>query len=260
MGLLFSFLAMGFNALAMESITGWTEVSTGRLVLDPLNTGAGEVREFVISGGDGSTDSLLMALQGADLPVSRAIPDTDGAVNLVFDGLLGRAKMQLMDDGAHWYVVLVNPDVAGGLDPDALLKAAMPMNVTVNWGEASPVTLSGAGDGSPWGVQVAVGAGWVSDVTVEPWAYDSEVHGSWVGSAMLGGAPTKLTFRFEGTGAVLVELKSDKATVVEEGGWTTRQGMMRLDLDGGGNTQYYDVMGSTLTLEYKHLKIVLHKK
>jgi hypothetical protein len=96
---------------------------------------------------------------------------------------------------------------------------------------------------------------------MDPWAQDATVVGIWEGSAILVGTPTNLRFRFENTGAVILErTPRKKKPEVLEGAWATRKGLMKLDVDGGGDALGYSALGSTLTIEYAGAKVTLYRK
>ena len=85
--------------------------------------------------------------------------------------------------------------------------------------------------------------------------------GIWEGTALLAGIPTSLRFRFENTGAIILERTPRKGKPeVVEGRWTTRQGLMKLDVAGGGEAVAYQGLGSTLTLEYASARVTLYRK
>lgn len=255
--------ALTSSSWALQPPAGWHAVDPYTAVLDPAAPERGEVREVVIAGGSGEPEELLAVLKGVGVSVTSHQAEADGALNLVIPGRLARARHVVQEGQATWAVVTVAPEHAASLDPDALLNAVLP-RVTAGsaWGTGNAAPLSGGGDGMPWGAEEVVQAdGWVTDSTVEAWAQDSTVVGIWEGSTLLSGIPTNLRFRFENTGDVILERTPGKGkSQVYEGRWTTRQGLMKLDVKGGGEAVSYKALGSTLTLEYDSARVTLYKK
>lgn len=254
------------SAFALTPPVGWTKVDAHRAVLDPIHPENGELREFLVAGGSGDPDELVLMLQASGIKPSNHQVDALGAVNLAFPERLGRARSQATSNGVAWVLVMVHPDAAGNIDPDAVLKAALPPAGSVSgegmvWGQAEP--LPGGTDGQPWGASAPADGGdegWGQNVEVEAWTHDQLCFGKWEGSALIAGVPTRLNFRFEGTGNVVLETKARGATEVHEGQWGTRSGRMRLVVPGGGEDLEYRAYGETLSLEYRSALVTLHKK
>ncbi len=259
--LLASILSM--SAEALQAPAGWHTIDPYTVVLDPAKPERGEIREVMVSGGSGSPDELLAVLSGVGVSVTSHSVEPDGALNLVIPGRLARARHVNTDGGATWAVVTVAPEFASSLDPDALLNAVLPAPSSAGaWGASSATPLPGGSDGMPWGAGEAQQAdSWVTASAQEAWAQDDTVLGIWEGSAILAGKPTNLKFRFENTGAVILERTPRKGKPeVHEGRWVTRAGLMKLDVVGGGQAVAYQAMGSTLTLEYDSARVTLYKK
>jgi len=250
------------SALALEPPTGWTKVDDSTAVLNAERPEYGELREFTVTGGTGDPDEIVLSLKSVGVVVESHLPDNQGAVNLAIQGRLARARHVVVGDGTTWMVVMVAPEHAATLDPDAVLLAALPRPSGGEWGLEQAQPLSGWTDGSVWGAdKPAAAESWVTEGAMDPWAQDATVVGIWEGTAILAGIPTNLRFRFENTGAVILERtpRKKKAEVLE-GSWATRKGLMKLGVDGGGDALGYSALGSTLTIEYAGAQVTLYKK
>ena len=243
---------------ALTPPVGWSASSPSRAELVPGHPEKGEIREITVSGGSGAADELTFLLQGQGLKATGVATDPDGAVNLSFDGKIGRARNIRLGSDVVWVVVTIATENATTLDPDAVIRMAMPSSDTPAWGSKAPSTTQVAA--TPWGEAAEPAqAGWLSDVTVEGWANDSELMGSWEGSTLIAGQPTRIKMRFEPGGAVFVERTTKDATRVVDGKWATRKSLIRLELEGGGDGLDYQVMGRTLNIEYADARVTLYR-
>lgn len=258
--------ALSAPAWALTPPSGWTLVAPERAAASPGEPGKGEILELSSSEGTPSALSLLLLDQG--LTPQQSSLDGEGRLNLMLaDGRMGRAQWD--GAGSRWLVLLVAPEVAPTVDPDALLLSAMtapasgPASV---WGGTAEA-LGGGADGSPWGdatAQQAAAASWVSAEAVEAWANDSAMLGVWECSVLLGGAPAQLTFTFEADGTVRLEKQVSGRTERHTGRWSTRGGALRLEslpgADATATNNAYQAMGGTLRFSYDRTRLTLYRK
>lgn len=256
-------LAAMAPAHAFTAPIGWTAVGAHLALLDPKHPEKGELREIIVSGGQGDPDELSQALTAAGFDVVQMMKDASGAVNVWLNGRLARARPYVDGEEAIWEVVLVAPDHAASIDPDALLMAVQPTSDLPRWGGRVQV-LAGGGDGSPWGDAApfpTAGGAWGQDVQLEGWSQDREMIGVWVGSGMLGGTPTRLEFRFDGTGNFWLTRRAEGMVPRQtEGTWASRNGLLRMTLPGEEQTGSYEVLGSTLSIDFEGAHVTLHKQ
>jgi len=260
-GLLALMSAFVLDAVALSPPVGWTSIGMNRAVLDAADASRGEIIEVRLPAGTGDPKELAQALTGQGVEVERFGTDPDGAVNLVIKDRLGRARYQLGGEGIVWWVVLVSPNHARNLDPDALIKSVAPTPEQMSWGSTKEAVRGGS-DGSPWG-GAGSGAkqdGWISQIDVQAWAQDPKVAGVWEGSIRLRGVSTRLWFQFENTGLLRIERQDKAGKTVDEGRWATRGGLIQLDIDNGGANVPYMSTGRTLSITYAGASITLYRK
>ena len=252
--------ALGWQASAwgFTAPTGWIQVAENRAVLDPENIGRGQIWEFSVSGGAGDPDELHLVLLSKGIEILNSAKDESGSLNLAYKNGLGRANFLALEEGGTWTVVLVDPQYAAFLDPDAVLSAAAPVVANIEWEDGATGDESET-EGAPWGGEDAQAqSGWA--VEGEAWTQGTEVVGTWAGSALIKGAPTKLVFQFENNGKASVTMKARGIQTRSDGTWATRGGVMRTDLPGGGEVLQYNAMGSIMSMDYDGVRLTLHRQ
>ncbi len=240
---------------ALTVPSGWTEVAPGRALLIPAEPGRGELRELRMSGGSGEPEELILGLRALGLPPSGFGREAQ-AVSLSFPDRVGRARVRLEGGVAIWVVVLASPAAAASLDPDAVLVAAL-APTELAWGAVTP--LAGGGDGSVWGAGAAPAVATWDPGAAEPWSLDSGLVGSWSGSALIQGRPVTVELRFDSSGRATLVQKTERMNETHSGSWSTRRGLLRLTVPGGGEGLTYELMGSTLSLDYGGGRVAMHR-
>jgi hypothetical protein len=260
-------------AHALTPPAGWTATGPHRAVRDANNPALGEVREFNVNGGTGDPVELNMMLRAAGTEAQSLNPDGSGAVGMLLkDQRLGRARFKERDGGVTWMVVMAAPNVAGAMDPDAIITAAFtPAPAVAGWGGQTATPLAPGGDGAPWGPAAAATApaqaappppSWVQPATAQQagWTANPAVVGRWAGTAFIKFAPTKLVFDFKADGSVTVERLANGRSQILNGTWGTNGGTMRLQVPGGGDAIPFTVSGNTVGFPFEDAKVNLQKQ
>lgn len=249
------------SAQALTPPVGWTAQGLDRALLDPGNPMKGELREFRLPSGQAQPKDLVGAMGAVGLPVQRFGTDGDGAINLVLEGRLGRARSRVQGESTYWWVVVVGLGNAQQLDPDALLAAMAPPPESVQWGERE--AMPGGSDGSPWGTVAGAdkeAGGWIAQVEVQAWTQDSALVGVWEGQSGSRSTPAKLRFRFETTGLLQIQRTDRSGEQVIQGKWATRGALIQLDVEGGGSNLPYHVTARTLSIPWHGTSVSLYKQ
>lgn len=258
-------------AVALTPPAGWTSTSPNRAVRDINNPAMGEVREFKVSGGSGNPAELNMMLRAAGTEAQSLNPDGSGAVGILLkDQRLGRARFKAADNGVTWMVVMAAPNIATAMDPDAILTAAFtPMPAVSGWSGQAATPMAPGGDGAPWGPAAATtttaatpAPSWVQPAAAQQgaWGNAPEVVGRWTGTAFIKFAPTKLIFEFQASGAVTVNRSANGRSQSLQGTWATNDGVMQLQIPGGGDSVPFTVSGTTLGFPFEDAKVNLQKQ
>ena len=254
-------LGMSSSASALSPPIGWTKISPDRAALDPDHPEKGMLYEFRLEGGDGKPEELVNALKEQDVVIERFGVEANGYINLIGSTTLGRARLYWEPKVAVWWTILVAPEHATRLDPDALLQSLAPTPVGVEWG--SKQVLAAGKDGSPWGQVSALkeesSGGWGITSTQDSWAQDSSVVGQWECSVPLRGITTRLRFYFESNGELRVQAVTKDTETVTQGRWATRDRLMQMDIEFGGANLPYMTTQRTLTVPYAGAQLVLYK-
>ncbi len=248
------------SALALEPPVGWTAVSPTRAVLDPAAPERGDLRELRVLGGSCDPDEFVLALRAAGFEPSAWSRTAEGDIQVDLAGALARGRCRADDAGATWMAVLAGVEAAGGLDPVALLTAITP-DRGVSWGGDAAVLPAGGDNPNPWGAAAAASGdqGWWTERPDDAWRTPAELVGTWEGTILLAGQPTRLRLRLEASGAATLERKGAAGPETFEGSWATRKRWMRLDVPGGGAALDWRLLGSTLVLEYEGVDVTFHR-
>ena len=248
------------SAFALTVPAGWSAEGPHRAVLDATTPDRAELREFLVGGGAGDPDELRLVLTAAGLAPASLNKDGE-AYGLRIGDRVARARFKAANGAATWTVLIARLDVATTLDPDALLTVAMtPTAAAAAWGN-NPVTAMGAGpDASGWGASGAApaGTGWVDPAAVA-WVQDPNLLGKWEASTLVKFSPVRFTVRFEGSGVIYITRKSSQGDQSYVGRWATRQGQMKLDAPGGGESLPYAIQGGALRFNYEGVALTFNK-
>jgi len=259
------------SAHALSPPAGWTATGPHRAVRDANNPAMGEVREFNVTGGSGKPAELNLMLRAAGAEAQSLNPDGSGAFGILFkDQRLGRARFKANDGGVTWMVVMAAPNIATAMDPDAILTAAFtPTPAVAGWGGAAATPMAPGGDGAPWGPAATAAPSvaaptpsWVEPAAAQQgaWGAAPELVGRWAGTAFIRFAPTKLVFEFKSDGTVKVDRSANGRSQSFEGTWATNDGVMRLQVPGGGDNVPFSVSGGTVGFPFEDAKVNLQKQ
>jgi hypothetical protein len=240
-------------AAALTLPPGWSAAGPNRALLDPAQPERGELREFVVHGGSGDPDELLLTLRATGLQVTAASPDGN-AVSLAIGGGLGRARSRVESGSATWALVMASNAYAANLDPDAILTVALSSQAPT-WGAAA---ATGGGTGQPWVNTPA--AGWEAVGAGSAFGVVPELVGTWEGTVLIDGAAITYAMRFVGTGELSISRRARKGKdELRQGTWAAREGLLRMTIPGATGDVVYERVGSTLNLQYDGARLTLMK-
>ncbi len=249
-------LAYSASAGAINPPIGWTATGEHTAVRDPRHPEQGELREFLVGGGTGDPDELEFILRGVGLAPASIQAQPSGAVELVFEDRLARARFRQDPEQPSWLVLFTSADGSSDLDADAVLVSMLPVPAGIGNGLVSPTPLDAGMDGNPWGdapsAETTQEGWWASNDPSSAWSHDSAIVGLWEGTALKRGNPARMKLRLEADGVLVLEMRSSGRAEVSEGEWASRDGSIRLDLgESRVIVSSYDVVGTTLKLRHE---------
>jgi hypothetical protein len=249
-------MASSAPAWALNPPVGWTSTGDHTAVRDPRHPEQGEIREFIVGGGTGDPDELEFALRGAGLSPSSISLQMSGSVELVFEDLQAHARFRQDPDQPAWLVLFTGANIETDMDIDAVLVSLLPLPTGVGSGLEQVIPLDAGFDGNPWGDEDPSSSEnegwWAPQDSAAAWSHDGKLVGSWEGTALDRGEPTRMKLRLEGDGMMVLEIRAGDNAQVSEGTWSTRDGSILFELgEEEASLSSYEILGTTLQLRYK---------
>ena len=232
------------DALALSAPKGWTLDGESRALLSPKAPKKGELIEIFTTSD--SQHELAFALMDRGLSPNHSSVTSKNWLSLEFPNRRGFALWAPLAGQGRWVVLLVDPAHLKNINPQSLLISAIQDTGLSPWGESSDGDDGQNSDG-----------GW--ELEGEEWGRDLDLVGQWSGSVSLRGLSTNIVIILEADGSVRMERSVNKKTSILKGRWMTKDGKLRLHLEGQSIVENYQKMGSTLRFELDQVMVSFYR-